>query len=417
MRARAIALLMAVFFLAGGGTCLAATLEEVLKGRGVDTTGLGRERLARRITSFASLDAADVFLIAYYTEEGSGRLADSLHIDLQQKREARWIACELRRDESQGVIFGGSVLEIIRSGGFLYLHTHVNPSASYTLVLRAELEYHASLNGWPLAVFPDGLLIFQNSQVHFAPTHYTEISVFDPRTKRTWLAYPRRPYQPVRLAHIAKVRAAYEKRGEKWFREHQHHGNPELFDNYRRGEAPANSATRAVAFRIAFDNTDTWEYAEKLAFERFGGLARGLQDVTISPRPAESAYGLLGDWLNHTRRGNMQNEFLALFKGAPALEEMLHQALEMGDRPEETWQHRFASLDPRWENPEVWQKLREVLAAPPETTDVIVILRNLDREENVECREILASDYEKRFGDLPLEEVLTPAHLRQLFQN
>ena len=299
MRATAIAFWTVFFILVGAGPSPAETLGEVLKGRGVDTAGLDRSRLARRITSFASLDDAEVFAIAYYPDIGSGRLGDSLYVDLLQKRGGRWISSEIQLDDAKGVIFGGAVLEALRSGNFLYIRTHVNPSADYTLALTADLQYYAGVYGWPLAVFPDGLLIFQNSEVHFAPTHYTEISVFDPRPKRSWLIYPRKPYQPPRSEHVAKVRAAYKKRAEQWFREHNHHGDPERFDNYRRGDIATNPAARAVAYRIAFDNTDTWDYSEKLKFQRFGGLGRDLRDMTAgtaSGRWAKCCAGRTGCW-------------------------------------------------------------------------------------------------------------------------
>jgi hypothetical protein len=417
MRVKAIVILTGLFLLTSVGPGLAETLGEALKGRGIDVTGLDRARLARRITSFASLDDAEVFAIAYYADDGNGRLGDSLCVDLLQKRAFRWVSSELQRDEPNGVVFGGSILEVMRSGDFLYLHTHVNPSAGYTLALTTDLKYQASVYGWPLAVFPGGLLIYQNSEVHFAPTHYTEVSVFDPPTKQTWLIYPRKPYRPVRQEHIAKVRAAYTKRGENWFKEHNHHGDPERFDNYRRGEVAADPATRAVAFRMAFDNTDTWDYAEKLKFERFGGLGRILQAEAIEMRPTDFHFSTLAAWLRQIARNNLGSEFLDLFASAPGVQGMLRQALEIPDGPPETWEKSLASLDPRWGKPEIWEAMRKALATFPETTDVICILRNVDREDEVECREILGSDFEKRFGNLPLEEILTAAHLEEIFGN
>ncbi len=420
MRAISIAFLTGLFILATAGPSSAETLGEVLKGRGCDTTGLDRGRLARRITSFASLDDAEVFTIAYYPDDGSGRLGDSLYIDLFNRSQRSWLSREIQRGgpEAEGrEIFGGSVLGISRSRDFFYLNTHVDPSAGYTLILTADLRNFATIYGWPLAVFPDGLLIFQNSEVHFAPTHYAEVSVFDPRTKRSWLVYPRKPYEQVRLEHIAQVRAAYEKRGEEWFKAHNHHGNAELFDSFLRGEVAMNSPTRAVAFRIAYDNTDTWDYAEKLKFQRFGGLGLDLQAVAVGTRPMDGTFAMLYGWLRLIARNNLQSEFLELFKSTSAVQEMLHHALERPEAPQESWQKWFTSLDPRWQNREVWETMKKVLATPPETTDVICIVRNIDREDAVECRELLAGDYEKQFGDLPLEEVLTLERLKEVFGN
>jgi hypothetical protein len=396
------------------------TLREALVENGIEPQGLDASRLDRKIASYSSLHDAGVFVIAYFPDGGSGRVGEALSVDLRDKTQNAWRSREFRREGGEGVSgpnFGHSVTGVWRRQEFLYLDTHVNPSASYTLVLTTKLDYLTTVHGWPLAIWPDGLLIYQNSEVHFAPTHYTEISVFDPRQKRTWLIYPRKPYQPLRAQHVEKVRAAYQKRGEEWFRQNNHHGNPELFDNYLSGQVAANPSSRAVAFRIAYDNTDTWELAEKLKLQRFGLLARGLEGVPIAPRPAASAFDALAEWLNYVRRGNLQKEFLDLFRSQPALQEMLRKGLEIPERSEESWLRRFSSLDSRWESHEVWAKMREVLATPPETTEVIGILRNVDRQPDIECREILASDYEQRFGDLPLEELLTPARLKEVFGN
>lgn len=417
MRARAPLLLAVLFILAGAGPGLAETLAGVLKARAIDSSGLDRARLARRITSFASLEDAEVFVIGYYPDDGNGRLGDSLHIDLLQKRSGHWLSKEIQRDETQGAIFGGSVLEIRRSGGFLYIRTHVNPSAAYTLVLTGDLQYHSSVYGWPLATFPDGLLIFQNSEVHFAPTHYTEISVFDPRSKRSWLIYPRRPFEVVRREHIEKVRAAYTKRGEQWFREHNHHGNPELFDSYRRGDVTANPATRAVAFSIGFDNTDTWEYSEKVKFQQFGGLYDSLRAYQLTDSLPEGLFVVLAQGLQNMQRTIGHESFLRLFEGDTELHGMLRRAVAELGKVGALGRKDFAALDPRWEKREVWEELIRTLETPPPSTDVTVILRNIAREDAVECREILASDFEKRFGDIPLDDALAAARLKDIFGN
>ncbi len=415
MREKAIAFLAGLLILAATALSSAQTLGEALKARSIDTTGLSDVRLALRITSFASLDDAEVFAIAYYPDDGSGRLGDSLYVDLLEKRAGRWVSSQLRRDAPQGVNFGGSVLEIIRLGDFLYLNTHVNPSAAYTLALTRDLKYSASIYGWPLAVLPDGLLIFQNSQLHFAPTHYAEISVFDPRSKRSWLIYPRWPFQAARREHMEKVCTAYAKRGEQWFREHNHHGNPELFDSYRRGDVAVNPATRAAAFPIGFDNTDTWDFSEKVKFLQFGGLYESLKGFQPTDSLPKELFVILGQGLYYMQPPIGHDSFLCLFEGDPELHGMLRLAVAELGQPGADWRKHFVALDPRWEKRDVWERILRTLATPPPSTDVIVILRNIDREDAVECREIPASDFEKRFGDIPLDEVLTPARLKQVF--
>jgi hypothetical protein len=54
------------------------------------------------------------------------------------------------------------------------------------------------LCGWELAILPDERIVYHHSQIHFAPTHWLEVSVFDPTTLKEKQIYPPKPYQPVR---------------------------------------------------------------------------------------------------------------------------------------------------------------------------------------------------------------------------
>ena len=56
----------------------------------------------------------------------------------------------------------------------------VTPSAASTLVYKRDLSPVGTFSGWIKALLPNQLMVYQQSQVHFAPTHYVDVSVYDP---------------------------------------------------------------------------------------------------------------------------------------------------------------------------------------------------------------------------------------------
>ena len=409
-----------LFVLVSGQTSAVAgnTLRDVLKGSGLPTTGRTAADLDRKITSYATFDAPEEFVIGYYPDDGSGLLGETLYVDLYRKLQSQWVTRRFGRNAEGGdnqSLFSGSVIGIAKSGDYILLNTHLNPSASLTLVVDKDLNYRDTIFGWAVAIFPDGLVAYQHSEVHFAPTHYVEMSVYDPRSKKRWQIYPRKPYQPVRQQHVEKVRAAYQKRGEEWFKKNNHHMNPELFDTFLQGEVAADGATHSLAFVIAFDNTDTWDYAEKLKLQNFGPLIRGLAEYRISEAPPDGIFELLGRSLQGLAQANLQNEFLALFATDQGTLELIRKTLAGAAEGQDDWHRRLVALDARWGKPEIWRKLQATLAIPPETTDVVCVFRNLDQEQSWEYREMLLSDFQKKFGDRPLSNYLDADLLSKIF--
>ena len=129
----------------------------------------------------------------------------------------------------------------------VYEKKHRNPSAADTLVYTRDGEYVETLPGWPLAVSDDDLLVWQHSQVHFAPVHAVEVSIYDPRTGGRRQIYPLDPFPPIRQVHMEKIRAARKAAP-----------GPDLdhgwFTNHVAGEVVVNNVTGSLAFEIAFDN-------------------------------------------------------------------------------------------------------------------------------------------------------------------
>jgi hypothetical protein len=121
--------------------------------------------------------------------------------------------------------------------------------------LSNDLKFQDALYGWVLAIFDDEIVVYNNSQVHFAPTYHAEISIYNPDTKKTQMIYPMKPYQKIRLEHIKKVKEAYD----KWLKEGNPPGDPELFDNYVKSDVAINNSTHSLAFVICYDNGEISE--------------------------------------------------------------------------------------------------------------------------------------------------------------
>ena len=69
-----------------------------------------------------------------------------------------------------------------------------------------DLKPRGALFGWYLAHFRDDSVVYQRGEVHFAAVHPTELALYNWRTKRDTLLFPRQPFQAIRLAHIQELR-------------------------------------------------------------------------------------------------------------------------------------------------------------------------------------------------------------------
>ena len=227
------------------------------------------------ITSYASYREAERFVLAYYHQQAySQQLPNELRLLLVDLDSKSWLQERLSvvgLVPERPNLHLGAIVKILASREHVYIVGHQTPSAALTLVLSRELEVRDLLPGWPQVVTPAGLVVYQHSQVHFAPTRYTQLSMYDPKSKRHSQIYPLEPFQEVRSEHVEKVRAAYLRRGEDWFRNRNHHMNPELFNNHLRGAIEVDGNTHSLAFVIAFDNSDYQDMsgAGKVTQERF----------------------------------------------------------------------------------------------------------------------------------------------------
>jgi len=212
------------------------------------------QNLNERITSFAVLDSATHFVIAYYIDDGSGLLSPPLLVGRYNKKEQGWKTTALRNVGAPflgtEVNCLGSVTAIRQMPGFIFIDTHLNPSAGCLVVFSDDLAVRKALSGWYLAAFRSGLLVFHRSQIHFAPTHPMEIAVYNLQSDAQTQIYP--PLQdPIRAEYVERLRSLMP--GEDWCREHNTSCDPRQFSNEIWGAVAVNEEAGAMAFVARFD--------------------------------------------------------------------------------------------------------------------------------------------------------------------
>jgi hypothetical protein len=145
-----------------------------------------------------------------------------------------------------------------------------------------------ALDGFSLEILSDESVLFHHSQIHFAPTHSFEMSVFSPEARTQKRVYPPTPFQPVRGDFIRRVAEAYKQRGETWFRENNHHMDPEMFDSDLVSRIMVDRASNALSFSVRFGNRrnvrDPLEFTQEV-FVSCSPVDR-VEQLRCSERPA-----------------------------------------------------------------------------------------------------------------------------------
>lgn len=140
----------------------------------------------KEITSYAVANDARWFGIAYYWFQADGMLPRQLRVRTFDKRAHRWRFAELDAE----ALRAGSALRIARARRWIYIDTHLSPSAGSLVVLTENLRIKKRLYGWTELIMPDGRVVYHNSMVHFAPMHPGSLSLYDPVTNHTTRVYP-----------------------------------------------------------------------------------------------------------------------------------------------------------------------------------------------------------------------------------
>jgi hypothetical protein len=142
------------------------------------------------------------------------------------------------------------VLDVEELGTDFALSTHLTPSASCTIVLGPDLRIKRSLYGWIAAKTSSGVALIQHSEIHFAPTHPVELSVYDVRDDSLTQIYPAEG-AALRAKYVAALRANLSL---DWCRENNSHCDPELLDADLM-ETVAGENPSSFAFKLRFNPT------------------------------------------------------------------------------------------------------------------------------------------------------------------
>lgn len=275
------------------------TLRKLFAERHVDEQAPPGIDLDRGISNFGLGNDDQVFAVGFYWQDElvKNRLPANVQLLLLDKASHRWVARTVDggnlpgTDETPEGVGLGSIMGIDHNSRYVAVVAHNNPSAGTALVLTRALEPIAAIYGFPQFSTTTNAFIYVRSQVHFAPTHWLELYVYDPASGVDRQFYPVRPYDRPRTAFMAKMTKAYAAAGRAWCAENNHHCDPELFDSELIGRAAVNRETDSAAFLVRFGNEPGWGRPgpdSKVPPERVVVTCRHLSkpaDITCSEAP------------------------------------------------------------------------------------------------------------------------------------
>jgi hypothetical protein len=251
---------------------------------------LPQDLLNARVGNGAERSTDREYIFAGWTI--AARRLDTLHVLAIDRETGAWRHRRYKDDPDGDLsLASGSVLEVHASLHFITLEMHHNPSASATWVLRRDLSRAGAFYGWIKELLPNELMVYEQSELHFAPTHYVEISIYDPFAAQTRQIYPIAGGTAVRRTFVAGVKARWDALGQDWFMAHNHHGDPERFDSSS-GRFAVDRSAQSMAFEVQYDDFTGTADGRSAASERTivscEGLARAA--TTRCGESAESAW-------------------------------------------------------------------------------------------------------------------------------
>ena len=166
----------------------AETLGDVLAQHKIPGERLSSKSLGESITSYAVFDDVGVSMIAYYVDDGSGKLQPPLRLARYSKQDSRWTEAAISREDAklpkETLDCLGSAEDLHRLGDYFLIDTHLGPSSGCVIMLSAKLKVTKVLDGWFLAGLFSHIVIYHESMVHFAPTQPMTIKMFDPQQEK-----------------------------------------------------------------------------------------------------------------------------------------------------------------------------------------------------------------------------------------
>ena len=400
----------------------ATTLEQLLSRENIKYNQDVIKNLEKEISGYQILNEPNYFCAAYYLNDDPDLRNEKFCVALLDKDQDKWIQRDIEFKEillDKPFLRPNSIQKINYSKNYFYIDTHINPSSGYLVILHKDLSFADAIYGWLEAVFTEDSIIYHNSQVHFAPTHYAELSLYNISTKVNQKIYPMKPYQQVRLNHISKVKAAYEKKGQDWFMAHNHHMDAELFNNFISGDVISNSKTRSFAYVVKYVNTDYMSDEDVLKLNGFREAKRVLKSNQIDSFIADACFMDIYSDLMRAKRTNIQDSIIGLFKDDAELKTMITAVLKSEDvRFGMNWKPYMISLDPNWDNLENWKKLAQIIQTKDNKyTEVLYIYRQVNETGKIEYKELLLKDAKRIYGDITLSNYLEPDLLKSIVDN
>ncbi len=246
------------------------TLADVLKQNSVSFHLNSVSHLNDSITSYATLNTDDEFLIAYYLVNPGNELHFPLFLTRFDKRSGKWQETSLTglkvkmSEETDPETWDciGAAVSLEGNGDWYYLNLHWNPSAGCLVILNHDLTVHRTLTGWTAAFFKSGLVVYEGNMVHFAPVHPETLFLYDPVAHKSQEIYPQKS-DPFRKNFSERLEEVID---EKRCQENNWACDPDDFESSA-GPIEVNDETHSLAFRVDFE---TVGFIERYAAEDSG---------------------------------------------------------------------------------------------------------------------------------------------------
>jgi hypothetical protein len=271
LRALSVAFL-AIASLVAAMPCRAAeTLSGVLIEHKIPTEHLSSKSLNENITSYSVFDGDGVAMIAYYVDDGSGKLQPPLHVARYSKSDSRWTEASISREDAklpkETLDCLGSATAVHHLGDYFLLDTHLSPSSGCVIMLSSKLKVTKVLDGWYLAGVLSHIVIYHEGMVHFAPTQPMTIRMYDPSQEKVSATvrssyvsvntlYPPRE-DPYRAQYVETLRPLVG--DQAWCNAHNTNCDPANFGSELTNEGTSggslvatNDSTQGLAFVVEY---------------------------------------------------------------------------------------------------------------------------------------------------------------------
>ncbi|OGF50594.1 MAG: hypothetical protein A2231_01175 [Candidatus Firestonebacteria bacterium RIFOXYA2_FULL_40_8] len=238
-------------------------LSNVVEKSDIPSRGLKEPQMV--ITSFSELNNDDIYLIAYYKlQKGEMCLERNIYLSLYDKKTKTWKENNIKDIDS------GSITNIQRFEKNIFgLYLHSNPSAGIAVIIDKDLKNINGVPGQVLCLMND-IIIYCGNEIHFAPTHYTQIFAKDLRQKPGWETkiygkqtitnptkgvkiFPKAPFGKTREKFMARVKDCYDKFLSANPGGINHYFDPEKFNCYLKSEKFCNNETNSMYLEIVYD--------------------------------------------------------------------------------------------------------------------------------------------------------------------